>query len=84
MAVPDQRASERRGSLLIGSAAVAWAAWRAGLFGDVINGRGWPSLASFWRAALSPELDGAFVRLTADAAVTTLALAVLSPAQSTK
>lgn len=64
--------------ILIGLAA-GWAVWRAGAE-DVINGRGWPNLGEFWAAAVRPELAAEFVRLTADAAVVTLAYAVLGTA----
>ncbi len=69
-------ATPRRRMALGVLAAVAWAVSRAGL-ADVVNTRGWPSFAKFWRAALSPEIGGEFLRLTFDAAKTTLAYAVL-------
>lgn len=56
---------------------VAWAGWRATTGRDVFNPGGWSSFTDFWRAALHPDLDPAFLRLTAGAAATTAAYAVL-------
>jgi phosphonate transport system permease protein len=63
---------------------IGWAVSRAGLGADraVINGNGWASFGRFWAAALSPELATDFLRLTAEAAATTLAYAVLGTALS--
>lgn len=61
-------------------AAFAWAVFRAGLDGDVVNTGGWPSFRRFWGAVADPELAGEFLRLTVDAAGVTLAYAVLGTA----
>lgn len=78
----DDRKSARRRALGLLVLGVLWAAWRAGLGTDVINNRGWPNLGRFWAAAINPELDGSFVRLTIDAAFRTLSLAALGTAGS--
>lgn len=54
-----------------------WSAWRATSGTDVVNANGWPSFADFWRSAFRPELSPEFLRLTAEAAATTAAYAVL-------
>ena len=74
--IADQPANRRRVAIFVG-AALVWAVWRAGLDNGVVNTRGWPSFAEFWSAVLRPELAAEFVRLTADAALTTLAIALL-------
>ena len=56
---------------------VVWAAWRATTRRDVLNTRGWSSFAEFWTSALDPELNADFVRLTAEATLTTASYAVL-------
>ena len=63
--------------------AVAWSAWRTGVgSGDVVNPDGLDSLLEFFRAAVHPELDADFLRLTWDAALVTVAYAVLGSALS--
>ena len=73
----EDRRRDRRWALIIGGAALTWAAWRAGFSNGVVNTRGLSSFGEFWVAALQPELSADFVRLTIDAALTTLALAIL-------
>lgn len=46
----------------------------------VVNPSGWPQLRAFFAAAVDPERSGAFLRLTGDAALTTLSYAVLGTA----
>ncbi|MFK7917700.1 MAG: PhnE/PtxC family ABC transporter permease [Ilumatobacter sp.] len=57
-------------------AALAFAISRAGL-DDVVNANGWSSFARFWSTVLRPEVSAEFLRLTWDAALTTLAFALL-------
>jgi phosphonate transport system permease protein len=60
-------------------AAVGAAAAGAGVdLGETVNEGGWPQVERFFAAAASPRLDGAFLSLTADAALTTLAFAALA------
>lgn len=63
-------------------AAVAWAVWRLDVGPEAVNERGWPSLRRFVTAVADPELAAEFLRLTLDAALTTLAYAVLGTALS--
>lgn len=70
---PSARRWWLRGLAVLG----AWSAWRATTGRDVINPRGWPSFAEFWRAVLHPELDAEFLRLTAEATATTGSYALL-------
>ena len=79
--IDDRSAGRQRTFVLLG-VGLLWAGWRAGLGADIINTRGWPNLAEFWTASLRPELDSEFVRLTIDAAISTLALAVLGTVAS--
>lgn len=63
--------------------AVGASAAAAGLDpGEVVNPGGWEQVERFLRAAASPRVDGAFLALTADAALTTLAFAALATALS--
>ena len=78
----DERSSSRRWTTIFLIVAIAWAGWRAGLGLDRFNTRGLPNLLEFWTAATNPELALDFVRLTLDAALTTLSLAVLGTAVS--
>ena len=78
----QDRQRDRRQAIAIAAVALVWAAWRAGFDNGIVNTRGWPSFAEFWTAALRPELSGEFVSLAADAALTTLALAILGTAAS--
>lgn len=57
--------------------ALLWAAQRAGLTTDLVNGGGWSSFARFWRAVASPAVGADFLQLTWDAATVTLAYAAL-------
>ncbi len=58
-------------------ALLGWSA--AGVLGSgpVVNTAGWPSVTRFLAGAVRPETDGAFLRLTAEAAGITLGYAVL-------
>jgi len=56
--------------------ALAFAISRAGL-SDVANLDGWSSFSRFWTAVIRPETATEFLRLTWDAALQTLAFAVL-------
>ena len=72
----------RRRVAVFTAAAVAWAVSQAGLGDEIVNVDGWSSFADFWTAILDPDLSAQFLRLTADAAVTTVAYAVLGTALS--
>lgn len=80
-AVAGRRRSVRPVVLATLAASLAWVAWGTGL-DRIVNAAGWSSFARFWSAAGDPALDGEFVRLTVDAAVVTLAYAVLGTALS--
>jgi len=75
--VPRLGWTPRRRVAAGGAIAVVWAALRAGLHRDIVNGGGWSSFARFWTAVTSPEVGGEFLRLTWDAATITLSYAVL-------
>ncbi|MEM8745694.1 MAG: ABC transporter permease subunit [Actinomycetota bacterium] len=60
-------------------AALVWAVVRA-TDGEVVNGGGWSAFAEFWTTIVRPETSAEFLRLTVDAAATTLALAILGTA----
>lgn len=60
----------------LGAAALAFAVSRAGL-SDVVNLNGWSSFSRFWTTIVRPETSADFLRLTWDAALQTLAFAVL-------
>jgi phosphonate transport system permease protein len=76
---PGPARSSRRAWVLVLGAVVAWCAVRAGVGGDdVVNEGGWTLVRRFLGAAVRPEASGAFLRVTWDAAVTTLAYAVLA------
>ena len=62
---------------------IGWSAWRAGIDESVINQRGWSRFAAFWRALGDPDLTSEFLALTARAAGTTVAYAVLGTALAT-
>lgn len=79
---PTWSSSGRQRAGLFIAVILLWATWRAGIGADVINSRGLPNLADFWTASLRPEVAGEFIRLTVDAALTTLALAVLGTVAS--
>ncbi len=49
---------------------------------DLLNPGGWPQVQRFFAAAAAPRLDGGFLALTADAALTTLAYAAAGTALS--
>lgn len=57
--------------------AVAWSAVRVGILrDDLINAGGWALVQRFFAAALRPELDPEFLRLTLDATLVTFAYAI--------
>ncbi len=57
--------------------AVVWALVQAGLFRqELINAGGWTLVVRFIQAGLHPDLSPAFLSLTLDATITTLAFAV--------
>lgn len=60
-------------------ASLAFSVSRAGL-ADVVNIDGWSSFARFWTTVVRPETSAEFLRLTWDAALQTLAFAVLGSA----
>ena len=63
--------------------AIVWSLFQADVFAkELVNFDGWPLLARFFRAALSPDLSPSFLWLTLDATVTTLAFAVSGTALS--
>lgn len=75
--------SRRRLWLVLAVTAVGWSIWSAGVGRrEVVNPGGWTLLGRFWRAALRPELSGGFLRVTWNAALTTIAFAVLGTALS--
>jgi phosphonate transport system permease protein len=62
-------------------AVVAWSLAGAGAFaGDVVNPAGTGQFGRFASAALSPALDGAFLRVLADSVLVTVAYAALGAA----
>ncbi|MFW6070562.1 MAG: PhnE/PtxC family ABC transporter permease [bacterium] len=74
---PRQWLSRRGWWLLLFVLALVWALWQAGVVGrDLINEGGWTLAARFFQAALQPALQADFLRLTAQATLTTLAYAV--------
>ncbi len=78
---PARRHSERTTWTALLVVAVVGSLLHAGVGrGDVFNPAGWPQLRRFFAAALQPRLDGEFLRLTADATLTTLSYAVLGTA----
>ena len=67
----------RYGWIALFGVGMVWALVQAGLFeDDLFNPGGWPLLARFFRAVLTPDLSPEFLWLTLDATVTTLAFAV--------
>ncbi len=74
-------APSRTGALGLVLVAVAAAAAAAGVgSGEVVNRGGWAQVDRFLSAAASPRVDGAFLAVAADAALTTLAFAALGTA----
>jgi len=64
-------------------AAVIWAAVASGIGRqELVNPGGWPLVRRFFAGAVAPELSGDFLRIVGDAALTTLAYAVLGTALS--
>ena len=58
---------------------MVWSAVAAGIGRqDLVNPGGWTQVGGFASAALRPELSGSFLRITWDAALTTLSYAVLA------
>ena len=68
----------RRGWLLLGAVALLWTLVDL-LTGSqpLLNPAGLPQVAEFWSAAVRPDLSGTALRATAEAALTTVAFAVL-------
>ncbi len=57
---------------------VLWSGWSTGIGREpVVNAYGWPSMRAFWAAAAHPDLSPAYLVSTADAALTTVAFALL-------
>ena len=62
---------------------VGWSIWQTGLFQrDLVNEGGWELTWRFLQASVSPELNGDFLRLTAEATLVTLAYAMVGTAVS--
>ncbi|MEX0789910.1 MAG: ABC transporter permease subunit, partial [Actinomycetota bacterium] len=73
-----RRRAPRRTWGLVVLAAIFASAWQvAGGREELINPGGWSMVRGFFAAALAPELDPAFLRITWDATLTTLAYASL-------
>lgn len=71
------RLTAKTGWTLLLGAALLWALVQAGLFRpNVVNPGGWPLVIRFAAAALRPNFNPDFLRLTANATLTTLAFAV--------
>ena len=84
---PDGRARRPRRLgpwwLVAAIAVVAWSLWDAGVGRDeLVNPGGWPLMRKFWAAAWRPQLSGGFAGDTLDAALVTVAFAVLGTAVS--
>lgn len=63
------------------AAAAVWSLWSAGLGRrEIVNAGGWTVFGRFWKAAVHPELSGAFLRQTWEGALTTLSFAMLGTA----
>ncbi len=80
---PDRRVATtgRRVMLALTGLAVLASIWATGIGREqIVNPGGWEQFSRFFEAALQPELDPAFLRLTWDAALVTLAYAVLGTA----
>ncbi len=78
-----RRSRHRRGWALLISAAVIVSLLASGIgTREVVKPEGVASFLDFFRAAAGPRLDGEFLALTAQAALTTLAYAVLGTALS--
>ncbi|MEO0518445.1 MAG: ABC transporter permease subunit [Cyanobacteria bacterium P01_A01_bin.116] len=72
-----------RGAFLTWLLLVLWSLWMSGLGRNpVMNWAGFGLVGQFWAAMFSPALDGEFVGVIGQAAVTTLAFAVCSTALS--
>lgn len=68
---------------LLALIAVAWSMQQAGVFSaELVNEGGFPLLVDFFRAGYHPELSPEFLRLVAEAALTTVAFAVCGTALS--
>lgn len=75
-----RRAASRPGRWWVAGAVllVAWSLWGSGIGREpVLNPPGWPSLRSFFAAALSPDLSADFLRRTLDATLVTIAFSLL-------
>ena len=84
IATVDRPVRRRRASPTVTATGVlvAWAAWHATTSRDVLNTRGWSSFLEFWEAALDPDVNADFLRLTGEAMLTTGAYAVLGAVAS--
>lgn len=76
------RQARRRWPSIVGLAVVVGVSvWVAGIGREpIVNSRGWSEFAEFFGAALHPRLDAAFLDLTWNAAIVTLAYALLGSA----
>lgn len=63
--------------VIFGFAVVGWSAVRAGLGGDIVNTKGFPSLWRFVVAVVNPATSLEFLKLTASSALITLGFAIL-------
>ena len=79
---PDRRSARRTWTVLL-VVAVLWSLVPSVVGrGDVVNEGGWTLVRRFLDAAVRPELSAEFLRLTWDAALTTLSYAILGTALS--
>ncbi len=78
-----RRTRTRVGATVVVVAAIGASIWATGVGRrPVINPGGWEQVRQFFAAALHPELDPAFLRLAADAALVTVGFALLGTALS--
>lgn len=79
---PNER--PRKGlALLVWTGLVLWALWLSGVGrSPIVNWSGFPLIGQFTTAMFHPALDGDFVRVIAQATITTLAFAVCGTALS--
>ena len=79
---PVTRQARRRWPSAVGVVAVvSLSVWVAGIGREpIVNSRGWSEFAQFFGAAIHPRLDATFLDLTWNAAIVTLAYALLGTA----
>jgi len=66
---------------LVVAGLICWSLWKAGAGGgELVNERGWPQLAKFFAAMVSPDLSPEMLRLTARESAVTLGYALLGTA----